>query len=77
MEALLTAALVLAIAALIFTSWVDRKAKPKDAGRFVINHSDQTKDLCMLELDIDIDEIEAAGVISLDVVTIDEITTKE
>ena len=77
MEALLTAALVLAIAALIFTSWVDRKAKPKDAGRFVINRSDPTKDLCMLELDIDIDEIEAAGVISLDVVTIDEITTKE
>lgn len=77
MEALLTAALVLAIAALIFTTWVDRKAKPKDAGRFVINHSDPTKDLCMLELDIDIDEIEAAGVISLDVITIDEITTKE
>lgn len=77
MEALLTAALVLAIAALIFTTWVDLKAKPKDAGRFVINHSDPTKDLCMLELDIDIDEIEAAGVISLDVITIDEITTKE
>lgn len=77
MNALLTAALVLAIAALIFSLWVDRNSKPTEAGRFVINHSDPTKDLCMLELDIDIDEIEAAGVISLDVVTIDEITTKE
>lgn len=77
MEALLTAALVLAIAALIFTSWVERKSKPKNAGRFVINHSDPTKDLCMLELDIDIDEIEAAGVISLDVVVIDEEPAQE
>lgn len=77
MEALLTAALALAIAALIFTSWVDRNSKPTEAGRFIINHSDPTKDLCLLELDIDIDEIEAAGVISLDVVTIDEIQLNE
>lgn len=38
-------------------------------GRFVINHSDPTKDLCTLELESDLDVIEKNKKLVLEVVT--------
>lgn len=37
-------------------------------GRFVINHSDPTKDLCTLELESDLDVIERNKLMTLEVV---------
>ena len=39
----------------------------KAHGKFIINHSDPTKDLCQLELEKDLDEIEKGKVLVLKV----------
>lgn len=41
-------------------------------GTFVINHTDPTKDLCTLQLDVDLDVIEASKQISFKVAIIDD-----
>lgn len=42
-------------------------------GAFRINHSDPTKDLCTLELESDLDEIEKKGEINLKVIVMPEV----
>lgn len=41
---------------------------PKPTGSFQINHSDPTKDLCTLELEQDLDKIEAKKTMTLKVI---------
>lgn len=41
---------------------------PKPSGSFQINHSDPTKDLCTLELEQDLDKIEAKKTMTLKVI---------
>jgi hypothetical protein len=47
-------------------SFIFRKRRAD--GRFVINHSDPTKDLCTLELESDLDVIERNKLMTLEVV---------
>ena len=47
---------------------------PKPSGSFQINHSDPTKDLCTLELEQDLDKIEAKKTMTLRVRVIKEDT---
>lgn len=57
---------------LIFALACSKKDSAYD-GAFRINHSDPTKDLCTLELESDLDEIEEKGEINLKVFVIPEV----
>lgn len=41
-------------------------------GTFIVNHTDPTKDLCTLHLDVDLDVIEGSKAISFKVAIIDD-----
>lgn len=47
---------------------ISSRNKTRYDGRFVINHSDPTKDLCTLELESDLDVIERNKLMTLEVV---------
>jgi len=49
-----------------------KRAIPTPVGTFIVNHTDPTKDLCTLHLDVDLDVIEASKQISFKVVIIDD-----
>ena len=58
--------------AVIFSLAYVKKHHDHD-GAFRINHSDPTKDLCTLELESDLDEIEEKGEINLKVIVMPEV----
>lgn len=60
------------LSSVIFALAYGKKDNAYD-GAFRINHSDPTKDLCTLELDSDLDEIEEKGEINLKVFVIPEV----
>lgn len=60
------------LCAVIFALAYSKKDNAYD-GAFRINHSDPTKDLCMLELESDLDEIEEKGEIVLKVIPVGEV----
>lgn len=63
---------IAAMCSVIFALAYGKKDNAYD-GAFRINHSDPTKDLCTLELDSDLDEIEEKGEINLRVFVIPEV----
>ena len=64
--------IVAMMCAVIFSLAYSKKYHDVD-GAFRINHSDPTKDLCTLELESDLDEIEEKGEINLKVIVMPEI----
>ena len=64
--------LIALLCAVIFALAYSKKGNVYD-GAFRINHSDPTKDLCTLELESDLDEIEEKGEINLKVFVIPEV----
>lgn len=64
--------LIAMLCAVIFALAYSKKGNVYD-GAFRINHSDPTKDLCTLELESDLDEIEDKGEISLKVIVMPEV----
>ena len=52
------------------------KSAPTPVGTFIVNHTDPTKDLCTLHLDVDLDVIEASKAISFKVAIIDDTEEK-
>lgn len=60
------------LSSVIFSLAYVKKYRDCD-GAFRINHSDPTKDLCTLELESDLDEIEEKGEINLKVIVMPEV----
>jgi len=49
-----------------------KRTMPTPVGTFIVNHTDPTKDLCTLHLDVDLDVIESSKAISFEVAIIDD-----
>ena len=67
-------ALFLLICTYLYVTKLNEKTRPKSsrttfAGSFVINHTDPTKDLVTIELDVDLVDIEKSDMIMFKVVS--------